>query len=52
MITDPHSNDQQGLCGKMLRRGRSCSSLMKTARKEVWQELRRYRIWRMDLAGM
>ena len=43
---------EKGLFGKTLKRGRSCSALMQKARKEVWQELRRYRIWKVDLPGM
>ena len=43
---------EQGKCGKTLRRGRSSSQLMLTARKEVWNELRRYRIWNLQLSGV
>merc|ERR1719225_2506054 len=43
---------EKGLFGKTLKRGRSCSALMQKARKEVWQELRRYRIWKVDLPGV
>ena len=43
---------EQGHCGKTLRRGRSSSSLMMSARREVWTELRRYRIWALSLTGL
>ena len=43
---------EQGQCGKTLRRGRSSSDLMVAARREVWSELRRYRIWALELPGL
>ena len=41
-----------GHCGKTLKRGRSSSGLMTAARREVWAELRRYRIWALSLTGL
>ena len=46
------SEFETGKCGKTLKRGRSSSSLMVTARKEVWSELRRYRIWSKPLQNV
>ena len=43
---------EQGHCGKTLRRGRSSSDVMVAARREVWSELRRYRIWALELPGL
>ena len=43
---------EQGHCGKTLRRGRSTSEVMVAARREVWSELRRYRIWALELPGL
>ena len=39
-------------CGKSLSRGRSSSSLMLAVRREVWGELRRYRMFSCSLGGL
>ena len=42
----------EGRCGKALLRGRSSTPLMATARKQVWNELKRYRAWNCKLNGL
>ena len=42
----------EGRCGKTLGRGRSSTSVMLAARKQVWSELRRYRTWDVPLRGV